>query len=330
MKEFDINLWLLISIFLTHCVYCFVFYLYGIIPMVYFNIYSILNYAISIVLYSKENAKTAFFLTFVEIFTHQVVGSYYLGFESGFNIILMCLFFLQFTFFNKSSSIFICSVCLILSVYSLYHFKEFLIGKYSYAQNTFFYLNSFASAIFMIIYGALAAVSQSKKLADLTYLIHKDFLTGLFNRKYFEEKIIPSFNKDESILIAICDIDNFKAINDNFGHDIGDIVLKSVASSIHYEILEYKGVVARWGGEEFIVKVNLKNNQEAEHCMNIVKNSVARQELKKYNIKPTITIGGIFVQNPNKDDFEKYFKIADQELYFGKKSGKNLVNIKVS
>lgn len=298
--------------------------------MAIFNIYSIINYILAICLYSIHRTRLAFFLTFLEIFTHQIVGSYYLGFASGFNVVLMCLFFLQFTFFTRWLCIVIASCGLILSVYGLHYFKDYLVGEYSYAQELFFYVNSFASAVFMIVYGALATVSQSKKLADLTYLIHKDFLTGLFNRKYFEEKVVSNLNKDESILIAICDIDNFKAINDNFGHDIGDIVLKSVASAIYYEILEYKGVVARWGGEEFIVKVNLKNNQEAEHCMNIVKNSVARQELKKYNIKPTITIGGIFIQNPNKDDFEKYFKIADQELYYGKKSGKNLVNIQVS
>lgn len=298
--------------------------------MAIFNIYSITNYILAICFYSIHRTQIAFFMTFFEIFTHQIVGSYYLGFASGFNVVFMCLFFLQFTFFTRWSTIAMVSCGLILSVYGLHYFKDYLVGEYSYAQELFFYVNSFASAVFMIVYGALATVSQSKKLADLTYLIHKDFLTGLFNRKYFEEKVVSNLNKNESILIAICDIDNFKAINDNFGHDIGDIVLKSVASAIYYEILEYKGVVARWGGEEFIVKVNLKNNQEAEHCMNIVKNSVARQELKKYNIKPTITIGGIFIQNPNKDDFEKYFKIADQELYYGKKSGKNLVNIQVS
>ena len=81
---------------------------------------------------------------------------------------------------------------------------------------------------------------------------------------------------------------------------------------------------------EFVVKLNVKNNQEAEYYMNVVKNSVSKQELKKYNIKPTVTIGGIFIKNPCKDSFEHYFKIADQELYFGKKSGKNCVNIKIS
>lgn len=298
--------------------------------MAIFNIYSITSYFVAICLYLKDRITAAFFVAFAEIFSHQIMGSYYLGFESGFSTIMMCLFFLQFTFFSKWLYRILVSLFLLLSIYCLYYFRQYLVGEYSNSQDLFFYINTFSSSIFMVIYGGLATVISNKKLSDLTYLVYRDFLTGLFNRKYFEEKVVSNLNKDESILIAICDIDNFKAINDNYGHDIGDIVLKSVASAIYYEILEYKGVVARWGGEEFIVKVNLKNNQEAEHCMNIVKNSVARQELKKYNIKPTITIGGIFIQNPNKDDFEKYFKIADQELYYGKKSGKNLVNIQVS
>lgn len=298
--------------------------------MAIFNIYSITSYFVAICFYLKDKITIAFFLTFTEIFLHQIMGSYYLGFESGFSTIMMCLFFLQFTFFSKWLYRISVSLFLLFSIYGLYYFRHYLVGEYSSSKDLFFYINTFSSSVFMLIYGGLATVTSNKKLSDLTYLVYRDFLTGLFNRKYFEEKIIPNFNKDESILIAVCDIDNFKRINDTYGHDIGDIVLKSVASAIHYEMLGLNGVVARWGGEEFVVKLNVKNNQEAEYYMNVVKNSVSKQELKKYNIKPTITIGGIFIKNPCKDSFEHYFKIADQELYFGKKSGKNCVNIQAS
>lgn len=299
-------------------------------PMTIFNIYSISNYILSIYFYLKDKTNIVFFLVYSEIFLHQVAGSYFIGYGAGFSTVLMCLFLLQFTYFRTWLVRCFISLFLLLSIYSLYYFKDYLSGEFIHKKDLFFYINVFSSSMFMLIYGALASVSSNKKLADLTYLVYRDFLTSLFNRKYFEEKIIPTINKDEPVLFAICDIDNFKSINDTYGHDIGDIVLQSVASTIHYEILGYKGIVARWGGEEFLIKVNLQTEQEAKCCMDIIKNSVERLVLQKYNIDPTITIGGIFVQNPKKENFETYFKIADQELYFGKKTGKNSVNLKIS
>lgn len=296
--------------------------------MAYLNIYSISNYVLTLFLYIKGRSSFAFLLTFIEIFIHQLLGSYYLGFESGFNVVYMCLFFLVFTFFQKWSIRFILSLTLIFVIYIVYANKHYLAGEYSNKQDIFFYLNTLSSSIFMIVYGALATVSSSKKLADLAYLVHHDFLTGLYNRKYFEEKIIQNINENEKTIIAICDIDNFKKINDNYGHDIGDAILKSVASAIEYEVLEHNGTVARWGGEEFIIKINSNKLENALECLNSIKNQVLKQELKKYDLKPTITIGAVFIENPKVEKFEEYFKLADEELYKGKESGKNIVKVK--
>lgn len=327
LQSLDLNLCLLVAIILTHCMYFLIFYFFGIYEMVYFNIYSIVNYIIAIYLYNKGNSDIVFILTYIEIFFHQLFGIIYVGYDSGFSIVLMCLFFLQCSFFSSWLFKSISSIFLIIFVCCSYYFKGDFVGLYQSKQEIIFCINIFVSSVYMVVYGTLASVTNNKNMSDLVRLIYKDFLTGLYNRKYFEEKIIPSIDGKNNVLIAICDIDNFKNINDTYGHDIGDLVLKMISSTILYEVSEKNGVVARWGGEEFILKIDVKDDKEAYKYMENVKNSVSKQKISKHNIVSTITIGGLFIKKPNKNKFLSYFKIMDKELYHGKRSGKNIVNI---
>lgn len=327
LQDLDLNLYLLAAILCSHFMYLFVFLFNNIYEMVYFNIYSIFNYVFVMYLYYKGNPNIVFILTFIEIFFHQIFGILYVGYNSNFTIVLMCLFFLQFSFFSSWLPKIFITIFLIICIFLIYNYRNDFIGIYNSKQDLIFHINILVSVIYMIAYGILASITSNKNISDLARLIYKDFLTGLYNRKYFEEKIVPNIDNSNNVLLAICDVDNFKHINDTYGHDVGDLVLKAISSVILYEVTDKNGIVARWGGEEFILKINVKDDKEAQIYMENIKNAVSKQKVSRHNIISTITIGGLFIKKPNKNKFLSYFKIVDKELYHGKRSGKNVVNI---
>lgn len=154
-----------------------------------------------------------------------------------------------------------------------------------------------------------------------------DALTGLFNHKTFQNYLDTLVQQAEGpgmqLQLAVLDIDNFKSINDNFGHSSGDSVLKHVA-----EVLSEKAgphdVVARYGGEEFAVIFTEKSFEETLEVLEEMRQSIA--ELKHAEIaggSVTISAGlQNYYSGLSKSDF---FKKADAYLYDAKRNGKNRI-----
>lgn len=167
---------------------------------------------------------------------------------------------------------------------------------------------------------------ETKNL-DLEKTANIDALTGLLNRRTIETYIKRTLHrargegKDFSFLM--CDIDNFKHVNDTYGHDCGDQVLQNIAKLIKSE-LRPDDAVFRWGGEEIFIVVNggaYIAKAVAERCRKAIEESSVM-----YNgteIKVTITIGGSsYYQGATRDDL---INRADKHLYEGKQNGKNQV-----
>ncbi|MCK5122466.1 MAG: GGDEF domain-containing protein [Methylococcales bacterium] len=97
--------------------------------------------------------------------------------------------------------------------------------------------------------------------------MHTDPLTEPPNRRYFEDEVQREFKRSErtnsNLCISICDIDNFKLINDTAGHNAGDIVLTSLAHYIHKNVRQ-TDFLARWGGDEFVILYIDSNRSTAE------------------------------------------------------------------
>ncbi len=164
----------------------------------------------------------------------------------------------------------------------------------------------------------------------LSRLARTDPLTGLSNRRDIYDKLdyeIKRFERnDKSFSIAIGDIDGFKDINDNFGHDAGDFVLFSIAHHMR-SILRKQDMVGRWGGEEFIFIFPETNAEGAAIVAEKVRQAVAEKIMtyKENKITITITIGVATFNEmqPITDCIKK----ADTALYEGKKKGKNCVAV---
>lgn len=154
-----------------------------------------------------------------------------------------------------------------------------------------------------------------------------DALTGLFNHKTFQHYLDASVHQAEEagmqLQLAVLDIDNFKSINDNFGHSTGDSVLKRVAKAL-LEKSAADDVVARYGGEEFAIIFTEKTFDEAHECLEEMSRTIEQLEHPEIaGGKVTISAG---MQNyyPGLSKSE-FFKKADALLYEAKNNGKNQV-----
>lgn len=157
---------------------------------------------------------------------------------------------------------------------------------------------------------------------SLRKLIEKDPLTGLYNRRSGYTKINEARDRNSVFAVAMGDIDHFKSVNDTYGHDAGDEVLKSVARILGNH-LAGKGFVARWGGEEFLMVFDGVDGSGAaeyiENMLNEIRGEVI--ECGEYSIKVTMSCG---VTDGNiKEDIEPQIKRADNALYYAKTHGRN-------
>jgi len=177
------------------------------------------------------------------------------------------------------------------------------------------------------INNSLDSIEYIAKIKDMA---HNDFLTGLSNRHSFFEEMNHYYKvakeSSESFALAMIDIDNFKNINDSFGHGIGDFVLIELAKILKNN-LKGSDIVSRFGGEEFcIVLKNIDHKKALEYFIKL-KSSISNvtirpKEAKSFNI--TVSIGVAFGDANTLDDI---FKQADNALYSAKKNGKNRVEV---
>jgi diguanylate cyclase len=165
---------------------------------------------------------------------------------------------------------------------------------------------------------------------QLNYISNHDQLTGLLNRRNFETKARQKLEgygqSNQELALVLIDIDHFKQINDQFGHFIGDIVLKEV-SNILLSNLEDTDLVARWGGEEFILLISPSSTLEAYELSNRIRNEIEKKIIlmDKFKINITASFGIAKLTGNFTNSFDTSFKIADESLYHAKNSGRNKV-----
>ncbi|MGM7720829.1 diguanylate cyclase domain-containing protein [Metabacillus sp. Hm71] len=175
-----------------------------------------------------------------------------------------------------------------------------------------------------LIHHSTLALTNSLLREELETLVKTDHLTQLYSRKYFTSFIENSMKMDRQGTFVLIDIDNFKMINDTFGHQIGDDILVQVANIIKSNIRE-NDIGARWGGEELAIYLP----QVDLHVGITVADRIVKRV--KENTNPTITIscGVSYWNTVMKESFKQLFSRADKALYMAKNEGKNQVMVQV-
>lgn len=170
----------------------------------------------------------------------------------------------------------------------------------------------------------------NKKLAILSYT---DGLTGIANRRIFDETLIKEWNickrKHEPISLIMFDIDFFKLYNDTYGHDGGDECLKKVAAAANQIVQRPDDMVARYGGEEFSIILPNTNETGAHHIAEKLLSSIRNLHIPHIHSKvcPSLTISiGVATCVPSDvTDHDQLLKNADKALYFAKNNGRNQI-----
>lgn len=327
---------------LVHFIFIFSFKFLGVNEMAYFNIGSVTLYAVLAFLLCKtKNPIPLICITLTEMLTHAVCATIFVGWPFGFALYIVCAvpipFFINFKkpYTAYFSSIVMVIVFVVLRgvtsgnshvIYSLNNVN---------AETVFYIFNSICSFLLIIAISAIYRASMGfthlrlkAQNESLSKLATVDPLTELFNRRAmtdFMKQIHEKSRKTgEGYTIVMGDIDDFKKVNDEYGHACGDAALKGV-SSIVIDAVPAEGYVCRWGGEEILFVIPSsdldKGTSVAEEIRSNIENKLFEVNGSKFRI--TVTFG--VCECNGERSYEKAISTADQYLYCGKQHGKNCV-----
>lgn len=150
-----------------------------------------------------------------------------------------------------------------------------------------------------------------------------DNLTGLYNRWKFNQIIDEGLSSRTMVFsVFVMDIDDFKKINDTYGHVTGDKVLKKISAVLKSFCVDNNGIIARYGGEEFVGIFYLEKKSTAELC-NKIREDIIKVSNNEFGFKVTVSIG--VADSSERNTRTELLGLADQRLYIAKSNGKNKV-----
>ncbi|MES9992292.1 MAG: GGDEF domain-containing protein [Candidatus Thiodiazotropha sp.] len=318
-----------------HTLFLIIFYYLGISPLVIINVFSVLIYAFCLKVLDKSlernNFKLIGWLVYGELMGHAILASYFVGTHSGFHYYIVVLAVLPFLTFNDPKTVGIVKTLLIICVFSYIdvamqgYIPPYAIEEVYATGLRAFNVSAFVSSavVISVIYTSINYdVRKQLEHASTT-----DQLTGLYNRRLFThlaEIEMKKIKRDGStISLMMLDIDDFKKVNDEYGHTCGDEVLKIIAATIH-ETVRPNDIVSRWGGEEFVI---LLANTDLDRAltvaerlrMNIINRTVLCQDAE-FSI--TVTLG-LATHRDHNQSLDTLIEQADRAMYIGKSNGKN-------
>jgi len=168
-----------------------------------------------------------------------------------------------------------------------------------------------------------------QNIAELEYLASRDSMTGIYNRRKFFELATKMFEEGRGdVFASMIDIDDFKKINDKYGHDVGDRVIKLTVETMK-KVICGDAIFGRLGGEEFAVVCNKHTKDEILRKYEILKNEIASLEVENSIDVLKFTISnGVAQKSETTKNIDELLKEADMALYDAKNSGKNRVRMR--
>ena len=172
------------------------------------------------------------------------------------------------------------------------------------------------------------ARSGKKMQESIRRQVEYDEMTQLYNRRYGDKNLLKMKAQMQisgiKYCVAIADIDFFKKVNDNYGHEAGDEVLIHVARVLKEQLLA-NGFVCRWGGEEFLIVIESHTIEQAEHILQSILDTLRNQTItyQEQQIRVTMSMGLVSVKA--EDEIDDILRCADQKLYEAKENGRDQI-----
>lgn len=222
-------------------------------------------------------------------------------------------------------------VCMGVNIDDLYHYRKQAQANFGIYQNIILIATAVTWIGFFLImsygYRKSKIGVYEKRNRELSDKLNKDALTGAGSRLYGEKALSDAFDAYQSgseyMLLLIMDVDFFKQFNDNYGHDVGDQVLKSFVAAVKGAIRKDDSVI-RWGGDEFIVVLNNVAPKFQPEVADKILNAVRGIQIPELEGRRKITASmGFAYFDPSDEDAKSALARADEALYRAKEAGRN-------
>lgn len=296
------------------------------------NVASILSYVWVFVLAHQGNASRAWAVTVIEVLAHAIVAVMVIGWDSGFHLYILLVIPVGVVSAIRPLPL---KMATVVAVAFTYMALDILTRHSSPPRELpmvvldgLHYFNVLGAMLILVFLAGYYYYLNIQAEAALHKMASTDPLTGLRNRRAVHEVIRQEECRvrrtSEPLAFALCDIDHFKSVNDTHGHDAGDEVLKAVSKALSDSVREMD-VVARWGGEEFLVVMPNTPVPGSELVAERLRNRVETLELHVNGkaLRVSITMGVALLCDG--ETSEQAIARADRALYDGKHAGRNRV-----
>lgn len=325
-----------------HFMLIFIFAALGVYPMVVFNIFSTICYLSCRILIKHEKYIIFYYITFAEICLHSYTAAILVGWTSGFPLYIVgitpVIFYMHFSLHNspglkEATLIGISAMLMFLTCKLISHYSEPFYTLTNVQTLLVYVFNTVCTFCMLLFFSLffLREIKTSREIleeqnARLDKMAGIDALTGLYNRRSMNKFINNACVAKKVFSFIMCDIDDFKRINDTYGHQCGDRVLKAISDIIVANIRE-NDYVCRWGGEEMLILVNGSPIDEAASVAERIRQQIEEMvvDAPEGEVNCTITVG--IADSKEADQPDDIIAVADKRLYKGKASGKNCVVI---
>ena len=329
-------------IIVIHCMIFVEMLCLGIKPMMIYNIFSIIAYLICLYLIEKEYYNYVFFFAYLEIILHSYMAAVCIGWTFGFTLYMVALvpvgFYMEYFINEDKHNIkvpFLLGVLDMVIFISCQTFSDSfgpvytninpLVRELTYSFNAVCAIGMLLgfSVIFLQELNSNhdALKDMNEKLGKMAKL---DTLTGLFNRRGIKPFLDVCAVSGNQFCIGMCDIDDFKNVNDSYGHDVGDAVIAETARIIRADI-KPDDHVCRWGGEEFVFLIDCADIDEGSRIAEKIRLDVENRMLEIFGKKIAFTITIGITEYVSGETVDETIARADKRMYSGKHSGKNIV-----
>lgn len=321
--------------FFSHILFTIIFAAQEILPLFIYNIGSCLLYIGIYILTLQKRFRTTVLLTHLEICAFVAFSCIYAGWDCGFALYLLALSalvyfcpferkYIPYLLSGMEMILFLILKILSMRISPIHHFSN-------QATNSFYIFNALASFT-LILYAAVVTKLSAVMTEDvlrrsntrLQNLVDHDTLTKLWSRRHLTDAFQETIHKENPVSIVLTDIDNFKKINDTYGHDCGDYILSELGKLLKSSCPKETGI-CRWGGEEFVFLFSHENPDAVVPIIEHIRQTVEKYPFKyeKQPLNITMTFG--ISNSTEATDLKELIRLADKRMYYGKKMGKNTV-----